>query len=39
MYKLNETVSVKQWQMNVMLLMSGFAIGSILANLTDWLGF
>lgn len=39
MYKLNETVSVKQWQMIVMLFMTGFATGSILANLTDWLGF
>lgn len=39
MYKLNETVSVKQWQMNVMLLMTGYAVGSLLAKFVTWLGF
>ena len=39
MYKLNQTVSVKQWQMIVMLLMTGFALGSLLAKFVTWLGF
>lgn len=39
MYKLNQTVCVKQWHVIVMLLLSGFAIGSILADLINALGF
>jgi hypothetical protein len=34
-----KTVCVKQWQIFVMLGMTGFAVGSILAKLTNALGF
>ena len=34
-----KTVCVKQWQVFVMLGMTGFAFGSILAKLTNALGF
>lgn len=36
---INKTVCVKQWQFFVMLLMTGFATGSILAELIRALGF
>lgn len=35
----NKTVCVKQWQVFVMLAMTGFAIGGILAKITTALGF
>lgn len=39
MSPLNNTVCVKQWQVFVMLAMTGFAVGSILAKITTALGF
>ncbi len=39
MTDLQKTIRVKQWQLFVMLGMSGFAVGSILAKLTTALGF
>ncbi len=39
MYLLNETVCVKRWQVFAMLALSGFAVGSLLAKLTNVLGF
>ncbi len=36
---LEKTVCVKQWQVFVMLAMTGFATGSILAKITTALGF
>jgi hypothetical protein len=36
---LQKTISVKQWQLFVMLGMSGFAVGNILAKLTTAIGF
>jgi len=39
MTDLQKTICVKQWQLFVMLGMSGFAVGNILAKLTTALGF
>lgn len=39
MTDLQKTICVKQWQLFVMLGMSGFATGNILAKLTTALGF
>jgi hypothetical protein len=39
MYKLNQAVCVKQWQVFLMLGLSGFAIGNVLAKITTALGF
>ena len=39
MHFLNKTVRMKQWQAFVMLAMTGFAAGTILAKLTTALGF
>lgn len=39
MTDLRKSVCVKQWQLFVMLGMSGFATGNILAKLTTALGF
>jgi hypothetical protein len=39
MPNLQKSVCVKQWQLFVMLGMSGFAVGNILAKLTTALGF
>ena len=36
---LNKTVCVKQWQLFVMLTMTGFAIGSIAAKAVNALGW
>jgi hypothetical protein len=36
---LNKSVCVKQWLLFVMLLMSGYATGAIIAKLTTALGF
>lgn len=39
MSTLNTTVCVKQWQILVMLAMTGFATGAMLVKLTTALGF
>ena len=39
MTRLNETIRMKRWQACVMLGLSGFAIGNILAKTTSALGF
>lgn len=39
MHILTKTVCVKQWQVFVMLAMTGFATGNILAKITTALGF
>lgn len=36
---LNKSVCVKQWLLFVMLMMSGYATGAIIAKLTTALGF
>lgn len=36
---LTKTVCVKQWQLFVMLAMTGFATGTVLAKITIALGF
>ncbi len=36
---MNETVTVKRWHACVMLGLSGFAIGNVLAKLTTAMGF
>ena len=36
---MNEIVSIKRWQVFVMLGMSGFAVGNVLAKLTTAMGF
>lgn len=39
MYMLNETICVIRWQVFAMLGLSGFAAGTIVAKLTNALGF
>jgi hypothetical protein len=39
MQKLSRTIPVKQWQLCLMLGLSGFAIGNVLAKITTALGF
>ena len=39
MQKLSRTICVKQWQLFLMLGLSGFAIGNVLAKITTALGF
>jgi hypothetical protein len=39
MNHLTKTVCVKQWQLFVMVAMTGFASGTILAKITTALGF
>jgi hypothetical protein len=39
MYKLNQTVSVKRWQVFLMIGLSGFAISGIFARIAAGWGF
>lgn len=39
MISLNKPICIKQWQAIVLLAMSGFAVGNVLAKVTTALGF
>jgi hypothetical protein len=36
---MNRTITIKHWQVCILLALSGFAVGTLLAKLTTALGF